>query len=168
MTASALALRSEWLLTDLNCPQVSTPVLSFVWTLYGDLSRLLRVIFITCISFPICTRNAEERFAGTFCCFHARLFGLKNARVFSKCFPYNISFWILKLFVFPAVAHFFGKEFVEEKPSEVLTVYILGLKEPDWQRAINNSLPNVNTIFNSCSIGIASNMLSLNRIFVVS
>ena len=55
----------------------------------------------------------------------------------------------------------------EEKPSEVLTVYILGsrfvsLKEPDWQRAINNSLPNVNTIFNSCSIGIASNMLSLN------
>ena len=82
--------------------------------------------FVTCISFPISTRNAEETFAGTFCCFHARLFGLKNARVFSKCFPSNISFWILKLFVFPAVAHFLGKELVEEKPSEVLTVYILG------------------------------------------
>ena len=45
---------------------------------------------------------------------------------FSKCFPSNISFWILKFFVFPSVAHFLGKELVEEKPSEVLTVYILG------------------------------------------
>ena len=60
------------------------------------------------------------------CCFHARLFGLKNACVFSKCFPSNISFCILKFFVFPSVAHFLGKELVEEKPSEVLTVYILG------------------------------------------
>ena len=94
--------------------------------MYGDLSRLLRVIFVTCISFPISTKKSEEIFAGTFCCFHARLFGLKNARVFSKCFPSNISFCILKFFVFPSVAHFLGKELVEEKPSEVLTVYILG------------------------------------------
>ena len=56
---------------------------------------------------------------------------LKHARLFSKCFLSNISFWILKLFVFPAVAHFLGRELVEEKPSEVRTVYILGLKEPD-------------------------------------
>ena len=66
MTASALALRSEWLLTDLNCPQVSTSVLSFIWALYGDLSRLLRVMFVTCISFSISMRNAEETFAATF------------------------------------------------------------------------------------------------------
>ena len=89
-----------------------------VCDLYGDLSRLLRLIFVTCISFPISTRNSEETFAGTFCCFHARLFGIKNARVFSKCFPSNISFWILKLFVFPAVAHFWAKNWLKKSQAK--------------------------------------------------
>ena len=86
-----------------------------------------------CISFPISTRNAEQTFAGIVLCFIISLpfvvftlFGLKHARVFFKFSLSNISFWILKLFVFPAVAHFLGKELVEEKPSEVRTVYILG------------------------------------------
>ena len=54
------------------------------------------------------------------------LFGQQNSRVFSKCFLSNISFCILKRFVFPAVTHVLGKELLEEKPSEVQTVYILG------------------------------------------
>ena len=32
----------------------------------SDLSRLLRVMFITCLIFPISTRNAEETFASFF------------------------------------------------------------------------------------------------------
>ena len=86
--------------------------------LYGDLSRLLRVIFVTCISFPISTKKSEEIFAGTFCCFHARLFGLKNAGVFSKCFPSNISFCILKFFVFPSVAHFWAKNCLKKSQAK--------------------------------------------------
>ena len=165
---SALALRSGWLLTDLNCLQVSTPVLSFVWTLYGDLSRLPRVIFVTCISFPVSTRNATETFAGTFCCFHARLFGLKNARVFFQMF--SIQYFILdpKSLRFPCCRSFFGQRIGWRKAKRsadglYAQLRFVSLKEPDWQRAINNSLPNVNTIFNSCSIGNTSNILSLNN-----
>ena len=80
-------------------------------------------------------RNAEETFAGIVPCFLKltfvvfTLFGQKIPVFFSKCFLSNISFWILKVFVFPAVAHFLGKELVEEKPSEVRTVYILGKEQ---------------------------------------
>ena len=31
-------------------------------TLISDLSRLLRVMFVTCLIFPISTRNVEETF----------------------------------------------------------------------------------------------------------
>ena len=74
-------------------------------------------------------RNAEETFAGivlcflklNFCCFHA---------VQTKKFPrFFQMFSILKLFVFPAVAHFLGKELVEQKSREVRTVYILGKEQ---------------------------------------
>ena len=34
--------------------------------LISDLSRLLRVMFLTCLIFPISTRNVEETFASFF------------------------------------------------------------------------------------------------------
>ena len=49
----------------------------------------------------------------------------------------NISFWILKLFVFPAVTHFLGKELVEEKKAKQSPdglypqLRFVSLKEPD-------------------------------------
>ena len=147
-------------------------------TLTSDLPRLL-TSYVCYLSY-FC--NFYEKRQGnicivlcflTFCCFHAFIsncFGLKNARVFSKCFLSNISFWILKLFVFPAVAHFWAQ-------SEVRTVYILGSTLLVYKSRIdiwktlaksNNSLPKVNTIFNRCSIQNASNMSSFTAILVVS
>ena len=89
MTAAVLALRSERLLTDLNCPQVSTPVLSFIWTfmsrkLISDLSRL---VFQFLRETPK-KHSHRSLFFLPFVVF--TLFGLKNARVFSKCFLSNI------------------------------------------------------------------------------
>ena len=113
--------------------------------LISDLYRLVRVMFVTCVIFAISTRNVEETFASFFSMRNAEetfaciilcflkltfivftLFGQKIPVFSSKCFLFNISFCILKVFVFPAVAHFLGKELVEEMPSEVRTVYILG------------------------------------------
>ena len=53
-----------------------------------------------------------------FCClyfFCRNWFGLKNAFVFSKCFVSNISFEIIKLFIFHAVAHLLGTKLVGKK-----------------------------------------------------
>ena len=97
----------------------------------------------------------------TFCCFHAFIsncFGLKNARVFSKCFLSNV--------FCPCCRSFLGTKLVEEKPSEARTVYIIGSTLLVYKSRIdiwktlaksNNSLPKVNTIFNRCSIQNASN-----------
>ena len=121
-----------------------------IWLGYYELSLLLVLVF--------------QFLRGTFCCFHARLFGLKNAGVFSKCFPSNISFGILKLFVFPAVAHILGKELVEEKPSEVLTVYISSAPLCKFKRVgLTKSNQQLLAKRKHDSIGIASNMLSLNN-----
>ena len=35
-------------------------------TLISDLSRLLRVMFVTCLIFPISTRNVKETFTSSF------------------------------------------------------------------------------------------------------
>ena len=42
-------------------------------TLISDLSRLLRVMFVTCLIFPISTRNVEETFASSFFLFSHKL-----------------------------------------------------------------------------------------------
>ena len=91
-------------------------------------------MFVTCLIFPISARNVEETFASFFVFLPLAVFTLssetgldsKNACVFYKRSSLsNISFWILKLFVLPAVAHLLGTELVEEKPSEIRMVYIL-------------------------------------------
>ena len=130
-------------MTDLNCPhpQVSISVLFFIRTLMSRTLGLAiclgysRDMFVTCLIFPICTRNGERKFISffvflrTFCCFHAFIsnwFGLKNARVFFQMF--SIQYFILdpKTLRFPCCRSFLGTKLVEEKPSEVRTVYILG------------------------------------------
>ena len=82
---------------------------------------------------------------------------------------FSIQYFILhpKILRFPFCRSFFGQRIgwrkAKRSPNGLYPrLRFVSLKEPDWQRAINNSLPNVNTIFNSCSIGNASNMLSLN------
>ena len=74
---------------------------------------------LSCISFQFPRGTPKKHSPASFFVFLLfvvfTFFGLKNARVFSKCFLCNISFWILKLFVFPAVAHFLGKELVGER-----------------------------------------------------
>ena len=50
--------------------------------------------------------------------FHRNWFGLKKRFRFSKCFVSNISFEILKLFVFHAVAHLLATKLVGKKKKE--------------------------------------------------
>ena len=95
--------------------------------LISDLLRLLRVMFVTCLIFPISARKVEEAFASFFVFlrfvlkFHpTELVWTQKCFCFSKCFLSNISFGILKLLVFHAVAHLLGTNLVEKnEPSEV-------------------------------------------------
>ena len=150
--------------------------------LISDLSRLLRVMFVTCLIFPISTRNVEETFASffvflyvLFCSFILNWFGLKNACVFSKLFSLsNISFGVLKAVRFPCCRSFFWAQNWLKKAKRspdvlyprlrLVSLYknrIDSIILENSRKGQNNSLPKVNTI-NSCSIGNASNMLSLN------
>lgn len=55
--------------------------------------------------------------------FHPKLVWTQKCLfLYFKCFPSNISFLILKLFVFHVVALFLGSKLVNDKPSEVRTV----------------------------------------------
>ena len=137
-------------------------------------------MFVTCLIFPISVRNFEETFAFSwlllFSRFHLKLVWLKNACVFSKCFLSNNLFhfgcensssslmslstwaqnWLKKS---QAKSGWFISSAPLGKFSRVgLTFWKLS------QRATTPSLPKVNTIFNSCSIGNASNMLPLTAI----
>ena len=151
-----LALRSEWLLTDLSCPQVSTPVLSFMWTLrlvymaiclgYYELSLLLVLVFNF---YEELRRNIRR---------HLLLFSRSAVRTKKcSCFfqMFSIQYFILdpKTLRFPCCRSFFGQRIgwrkAKRSPNGLYPrLRFVSLKEPDWQRAINNSLPNVNTIFN--------------------
>ena len=116
------------------------------------MSRLLRVMFVTCLIFPISARNVEETFASFFFCFIWNWFGLKNACVFfQNCSLSNISFWILKLFVFHAVTHFLGLKIgwrqARRSPDGLYPRFrFVSLQESDWhlensRKKQNNSLP---------------------------
>ena len=61
----------------------------------------------------------------------SKLVWTQKCFVFSKCFVSNISFEILKLFVFYAVAHLLGTKLVKKKPSEVRRLRLVSLREPD-------------------------------------
>ena len=98
-------------------------------------------LFVTCISLPISMRHRFLKL--TFCCFHA--VRTKKCSCFFQMF--SIQYFILdpKTLRFPRCCSFLGQ--------------IIGWRKAKWspdglyprQRAINNSLPNVSTIFNSCS-----------------
>ena len=147
--------------------------------LISDLSRLLRAMLVTYLIFSnFYEKSRRDIRIGFFFLilfvlkFHLKLVALKK-RLFFPIFLSNISFWILKLFVFHAVAIFLGTKLVEERPSGRL-IYsapvgkftraglTFGKLSPQQQRRLTKS----NTI-NSCSIGNASNMLSLTAILVV-
>ena len=76
-------------------------------------------MFVTCLIFLTSARNVEETFSLFFVFLRFALirnwFRLKNAFVFAKCFLSNISFGILKLFVFHAVANLLAQNWLEKK-----------------------------------------------------
>ena len=96
--------------------------------LISDLHMLLRVMFVTCLIFPISTRNVEETFASSFVFlrfvlkFHLKLGCTKKCLCFLQMFSVQYFISDPKFFVFHAVAHLLGTKLVEEKPSEVRTV----------------------------------------------
>ena len=127
---------------------------------YYELSLLLVLVF------QFLRRNPKKYSR------HLLLFSRSAVRT-NKCWcffqMFSIQYFILhpKILRFPFCRSFFGQRIgwrkAKRSPNGLYPrLRFVSLKEPDWQRAINNSLPNVNTIFNSCSIGNASNMLSLN------
>ena len=127
---------------------------------YYELSLLLVLVF------QFLRRNPKKYSR------HLLLFSRSAVRT-KKCWcffqMFSIQYFILhpKIFRFPFCRSFVGQRIgwrkAKRSPNGLYPrLRFVSLKEPDWQRAINNSLPNVNTIFNSCSIGNASNMLSLN------
>ena len=143
----------------LNCPQVNTPVLSFIRTFkcqenwlaiclgYYELCMLL-VLFFQFL------RGTSKKH---FCC--RNWFGLKNAFVFFQMFCIQYFIWDSKLFVFHA------EKKTKRSPVAPLGKFTrAGLTFRKLLQTANNSLPKVNMIFNSCSIGNVSNMLSLTAI----
>ena len=90
-----------------------------IWLGYYKLSLLLVLVF----QFLRGTPNKHRR--------HLLLFSRSAVRTKKcSCFfqMFSIQYFILdpKTLRFPCCRSFLGKELVEEKPSEVLTVYILG------------------------------------------
>ena len=137
-------------------------------------------MFVTCLIFPISVRNVEETFAFSclllFSRFHLKLVWTKKCLCFFQMF--SIQYFILdpKTLLFPCCRSSFGLRNNWLKKSQAKSGWFISSAPLGkftragltfWklsQRATTPSLPKVNTIFNNCSIGNASNMLSLTAI----
>ena len=95
------------------------------------LTLQLRVMFVTCLIFPISRRNAiiciilcRFSYVLLFSRFHLKLVWTQKCR--RQCFfqKFSIQYFILNpnTLRFPCCGSFLGTKFVEEKPSEVRTV----------------------------------------------
>ena len=75
------------------------------------MSRLLRVMFVTCISFPISIRNAEEAFAGIVLCFSSCFHAVRTKKRSCVFQMFSIQYFILhpKTLRFPCCRSFFGQ-----------------------------------------------------------
>ena len=132
--------------------------------LISDLFRLLRVISVLLVLFFHFLPETSKKHIW---------FELKCFCFFQMfCIQYFI--WDSKTLRFPCCHSCFGLKIgwkKKTKTSEVRRLRLVSLRESDWhlensRKQLNNSLPKVNMIFNSCSIGNASNMLSLTAVLI--